>query len=622
MTTLSLSNFNGLIPRTGPANLDPTNAQIAVNTRLQSGEIKSWKGKTVEYQTIQEGVQTIFKLEGPSSEGAWAEWTVDTDVVFSPMADLKEHRFYYSEAGICKKANWTMAHDGLDGTPIPGNWLYLGVPRPNKAPHATATRTDTSPENTEERAYVYTYVSTFGDVKEESAPSDACDVTADIVGGKVVFDEFPVAPTEHYNITALRLYRAVIGSSEISYMLVDEFTVVKGEVVTSKRSLNGVRFEDGKYPDTRKTEQLGIVLESMYYEEPPEGLRGLVNMPNGMIAGFVGNQVWFCEPYLPHAWPSTYMLTTDAQIVGLGVYGNTLVVCTERQPFTIAGTHPAAMTQEKLPMLQPCVNKRSIAYDQYGVLYASSNGLVVIAGGQMDVFSRPLFTREGWLEYNPVVMVGSMYNNNYLCGYQQGNTSGMFVFARGDTPALIKVEFDPVCLFVERITGYVYGLSHADGIVYRLDASSTNLMGYTWKSKMFVYPRSVSFSCAKLDAEFDDKEVADMLNKQRQDIIDYNRTQAEKYKGQCLLGCLNDVPVNTWTVNGGVLLDVPEEAEVRYVQLTFYSDGKAIYTKDVENCVAFRLPAYNGYRWEVLMAGHLPIRAFQMATSMAELVGE
>lgn len=345
-------------------------------------------------------------------------------------------------------------------------------------------------------------------------------------------------------------------------------------------------------------------------------------MPNGMIAGFVGNQVWFCEPYLPHAWPSTYMLTTDSQIVGLGVYGNTLVVCTERQPFTIAGTHPSAMTQEKLPMLQPCVNKRSIAYDQYGVLYASSNGLVVIAGGQMDVFSRPLFTREGWLEYNPVVMVGSMYNNNYLCGYQQGNTAGMFVFSRGDTPALIKVEFDPVCLFVERVTGYVYGLSHSDGIVYRLDSSSTNLMGYTWKSKLFVYPRSLSFSCAKVDAEFDDKETALMLNRERQKIIDHNLEQAQKYKDQCFLGCLNDVPVNTWTVNGGVLLDVPEEAQLRYVQVTFYSDDKVIYTKDVSDCVAFRLPPYNGYRWEVRFAGHVPIRAFQMATSMVELMGQ
>lgn len=622
MTTLSLSNFNGLVPRTGAANLDIVNAQVAVNTRLQSGEIKSWKGKTEEYQTIQEGVQTIFKIEGPSGEGAWAEWTCDTDVVFSPMADLKEHRFYYSEAGVCKKSNWTMARDGMDGTPIPRNWLHMGVPRPSAAPVATATRNDTSSDNTEVRAYVYTFVSTFGDITEESCPSDAVNVTCDIVGGSVSFDNFPVAPTDHYNITGLRLYRAVIGASEISYLLVDQFSVVKGEVVTSKRTLNGVRFQNGKYVDTRKTEELGVPLESLYYEEPPKGLRGLVNMPNGMIAGFVGNQVWFCEPYLPHAWPSTYMLTTDSQIVGLGVYGNTLVVCTERQPFTIAGTHPSAMTQEKLPMLQPCVNKRSIAYDQYGVLYASSNGLVVIAGGQMDVFSRPLFTREGWLEYNPVVMVGSMYNNNYLCGYQQGNTAGMFVFARGDTPALIKVEFDPVCLFVERVTGYVYGLSHSDGIVYRLDSSSTNLMGYTWKSKLFVYPRSLSFSCAKVDAEFDDKEIALMLNKERQKIIDHNLEQAQKYKDQCFLGCLNDVPVNTWTVNGGVLLDVPEEAQLRYVQVTFYSDDKVIYTKDVSDCVAFRLPPYNGYRWEVRFAGHVPIRAFQMATSMVELMGQ
>lgn len=619
MTAISLSNFNGLVPRTGPTNLDPTNAQTAVNTRLQSGEIKAWRGKTEVYQTMQEGVQTVFKLEGPSGEGAWAEWTVDTDVVFSPMADLNEHRFYYSENGICKKSNWTLAQDGKKNTPVPRNWLYMGVPRPDKAPHAVAERKDTDADNTEVRAYLYTYVSTFGTVTEESAPSDAVNVTCDITGGTVYFDDFPKPPTDHYNITGLRLYRAVIGASEISYMLVDQFKIVKGEVITSRRSMNNVKFEDGRYPDRRKTDQLGIVLESMYYEEPPKGLRGLVNMPNGMIAGFVGNQVWFCEPYLPHAWPSTYMLTTDSQIVGLGVYGNTLVVCTERQPFTIAGTHPSAMTQEKLPMLQPCVNKRSIAYDQYGVLYASSNGLVVIAGGQMDVFSRPLFTREGWLEYNPVVMVGSMYNNNYLCGYQQGDTAGMFVFARGDTPALIQVEFDPVCFFVERISGYVYGLSHSDGKVYRLDASTTNLMRYEWKSKRFMYPRSVSFSCAKLEAEYDDVQIVEMLNRQRQEIIDYNKTQVYKYDGQCFLGCLNDVEMNTWTVDGGVLKDVPEEAEARYVQITFYSDGKVIYTKDVKDCVAFRIPAYNGYRWEVRFVGHLPIQAFQMATSMVEL---
>lgn len=104
MTTLSLSNFNGLIPRTGPANLDPTTLRSRLILAWQSGEIKSWKGKTVEYQTIQEGVQTIFKLEGPSGEGAWAEWTVDTDVVFSPMADPEGTPFLLLRSGNLQKS--------------------------------------------------------------------------------------------------------------------------------------------------------------------------------------------------------------------------------------------------------------------------------------------------------------------------------------------------------------------------------------------------------------------------------------------------------------------------------------------------------------------------------------
>lgn len=622
MTTISLSNFDGIIPRTGAANLAPTNGQIAINARLQSGELKSWKGRVEEYRTIQKGVQTIFKLEGPSGEGDWAEWTCDCDVAFSPIADLQEHRVYYSENGVCKKTNWSMAHDGMDGTPLPRSWMYMGVPRPETAPKATVEKDeDTSSQNIENRAYVYTWVSEFGGLEEESAPSDATMLECSIDGGRVLFYDFPKAPTDHYNIVALRLYRAVAGESEIVYMLVDQFKVTKGEVVTSVRSMNGVKFIDKQYPDTRKTADLGVTLSSMYYEEPPKGLKGLVNMPNGMIAGFVGNQVWFCEPYLPHAWPSTYMLTTDSLIVGLGVYGNTLVVCTERQPFTIYGTHPSAMTQEKLPMNQPCVNKRSIAYDQYGVLYASANGLVIIAGGQMDVFTRPLFTREKWLEFNPTVMIGTMYNNTYVCGYSLGNTRKTLVFARGDTPALVEVEFDPVCFFTERITGNVYALSHSDSVVYKLDASEVNYMGYVWKSKLFVYPRSLSFSCAKVDAQWDDAEIAKKINAERDKIIAYNQTQIEKYRGQCLLGCLNDVEVNTWTVDGGVLMDVPEYAKLRTVQVTFYCDGKEIYTKDFNSCVACRLPRANGYHWEIRFAGDITVRGFQMATSMTELQG-
>jgi hypothetical protein len=620
MATLSISNFDGIIPRTGRATLLPSNAQEARNVKLYSGEIRPWKRSTKDYVCQQEGVKTIARLEGPSGEDDWAEWTCDVDIAYSPQADLDEHRIFYSEDGVCKKTNWTMAHDGDTG-PYPRKWLYMGVPRPSEAPVYEVVRaSDTSADNTEERAYVYTFISTFGTVQEESAPSDAVVITCSIAGGTINFKDFPEAPTDHYNITALRIYRAVAGSEDVVYMLVDQLNYKNGKVVTTGTTLNSVKFVNGMYPDTRTTAQLGLTLESMYYQEPPDNLRGLVNMPNGMVAGFVGNQVWFCEPYLPHAWPSTYMLTVDSLIVGLGVYGNTLVVCTERQPYTMNGTHPSAITQEKLPMLQPCVNKKSIAYDQYGVIYASANGLVVIAGGQMDVFTRPLVDRDTWSDYNPVAMVGSMYNNLYMCGWSVGDEKGTIVFARSDTPAMVELDFDPICWFVERVTGDLYGLSHADNTIYKLDSSDVNKMTYEWKSKLFLFPRSLSFSCAKVEADYDNAQQVGEFNAQRQEIIDSNALQIEKYAGQCYQGCLNDSMVNVYTVDGGVLEDVPEYADLRFVQVTFYADGEAVYTKQVQTSTAFRLPRVNAYQWEVRFTGSLPLIAFQMATSMSELV--
>ena len=37
-----------------------------------------------------------------------------------------------------------------------------------------------------------------------------------------------------------------------------------------------------------------------------------------MIAGWKDNEVWFCEPYRPHAWPVKYVVNVDYPIVGLG----------------------------------------------------------------------------------------------------------------------------------------------------------------------------------------------------------------------------------------------------------------------------------------------------------------
>ena len=642
MGILQLGNFTGILPRTSKNYLPDNAAQIARNTKLFSGEVRSWMKPVAEYTTVQKAVVSVFKMHGPGSQSQWCEWTTETDVVRGPVADASDYRIYYSEGGVCKKTNWEMCTAGLvgDTSPCPREWLYMGVPAPKGKLKLEAERTmipkpEPKPtaqeaievtgemiydvDNTENRVYVYTYVSTFGTVKEESAPSDPADVVCDIKGHPVKVSGFVDPPTDHYNITAIRLYRVVTGSSTATYMLVDELSLVNHKFPATGVSLLGKTWANSTYEDSIPVVDLGKELDTLNFTEPPEGLRGLVSMPNGFLAGFTHNQVWFSEPYLPYAWPADYMLTVDSQIVGLGVYGSTLVVCTEAQPYTISGTHPSAMAQEKQPMNQPCVSKSSIAYDQYGVLYASPHGLVAMAGGQMDVFTRTLMTRDEWQMYSPSLMVSAMYNNMYVGSYYTKDGGRTLIVSRGDTPAMIDLDFYPSAIHIENGTGVLYCMDANDHVVYKMDASPINRMTYEWKSKQFQYSMRQTFTCAKVDGFFSDTEDAEAWQDERDSAISYNHNVWDESAKNGLQGAVNDRGMLGVRINGSLLKYVPEPADVRNVTITFFADNKEFYSKSLKNNVGFRIPPTTGYNWEVRVAGNLSISKITLATSMAEL---
>ena len=628
MPVLKLGNFTGIIPRTGKRYLPDNAAQTAKNTKLFSGEIRSWMKPSVEYQTKQPNAVSIFKMHGPGTRAQWLEWTVDTDVVRGPVADAEDHRIYYSEDGVCKKTNWELATGGTGTTPH--KWLHMGVPSPKGALTLTAERTKIEStetpgtmiydaDNTENRAYVYTYVSTFGAVKEESSPSQAADVVCDIVGHPVKVSGFVNPPTENYNITHIRLYRVVTGSETATYMLVDEFELDDHKFPASGTTLNEVKWSNSTYEDAQSVTKLGKELDTLNFTPPPEGLRGLVSMPNGYLAGFTYNQVWFSEPYLPYAWPSDYMLTVDSQIVGLGVYGNTLVVCTMAQPYTISGTHPSSMTQEKQPMNQPCVSKASIAYDQYGVLYASPHGLVALAGGQMDVFTRSLMSRDEWQEYAPSLMHACMYNNMYVASYHVGDERGLLILSRGDTPAMVTMDFSSTTLHVEYGTGALYGLNAIDHCVYLIDGSDINRMTYEWKSKEFAFNYRNTFSCAKVEAEYGDINFVKEWEEARQETIKYNEQVWETKGNRGLQGSISNAGMCEMALNGSLMKHVPNASDVRAASITFFADGQPFYTKTLANSESFRIPAVSGYSWEVRVAGTLSIHDIVLGTSMSEV---
>lgn len=600
MPYIKLEDFSGIVPRTGPTQIEANQAQLAKNVKLQSRELRSWANPLVEYTPTTENTQTIYRIDSPSGDKYWLEWATDVDVVPGPVADIDEFRYYYTGDGAPKKTNWALATTSGTGTrPFPDAWLYMGVPAPTAAPTLAASSTAGT---TETRSYVYTNVSSFGDVKEESGPSPATNVVVTTSGATVTVSGFSAVPTVGYNITHRRIYRTIVGASSTIFSFVAEIPVA----TTS-------------YVDSLTVAQLGSELPSLYWEPPPEDLKGLVAMPNGILAGFIGNQIWLSEPYYPHAWPSSYMLTVDYQIVGLGVYEDTLVVLTTKFPYLVTGVSPTAMTQRKLPIPQPCVSKKSIASDQFGVLYASSNGLVSIGVGTQDVVTVPLYTRDEWQDLNPFTMVGMIYNNMYMGFYTAGGTRKALVLSRGDIPPLIELDFPARSVFVDRSTTDIYAISEIDNKVYHLDASQVNFTTFEWLSKKFVMPSPTNFGAIKVQADYTFMGNIQAYIQYVLAIIAQNQAIFDANGGE-VAGEINGSYFNQFSFNGCLLKDIPEQGTNRYITVIVYADGEQVWAGDILSQEPLRMPALQkGYVYEIRISGNTPVRMVAMASSIGEL---
>jgi hypothetical protein len=609
MPGINLEQFSGIAPRIGPTELAPNQAQTASNVKLQSGELRPWRKPVASYTLGQSGVKTIYQLE-KTTTGAkvWLEWTTEVDVVPSPVVDTTDFRIYYTDGVAPKKTNWNLATTTDTGTkPFPDAYYQMGVPNPTAAP-TLATTGGTTAEN---RAYVYTYISTFGSVLEESGPSPAASIATWASGATVTVSAFATAPTTAagYNITNIRIYRAVTGATSVVYLYVGTVSVNPATGAAS-----------GSFSDNITAANLGTALPSLYYLPPPATLKGLIAMPNGIVAGFVDNQVWFCEPYLPHAWPSGYMMTVGFPIVGMGVYGQTLVVCTTYSTYLISGSTPGAMTQEKLSIFEPCVAKKSIASDQYGVLYASPNGIVAVAPGSADVVTRALFTRDEWSTYIPSSMVGAIYQNMYIAFYESGNIKAALVITRGDTPPLVTLDVQASAIFIERTTANVYAVNSTDNKIYLLDADPINNLFFEWKSKKFVMTEPTNFGALKLQADWTYIDSVAAYNAYVAEVVAAN--QAIWAAGTPLLSQLASCPVNLVSVNGSILTDIPFAAEVRNVQVIVNADNAQLFAAGIINQEPVRMPAANkNYVYEIKLTGNAPIRKFRMSTSIGELKG-
>lgn len=234
----------------------------------------------------------------------------------------------------------------------------------------------------ETRAYVYTYVNTYG---EEGPPSPASTITGNPeipVNVQVTKDSFTY---DYSPIKEIRVYRTPTGSNIIDYFYV-------GTIPVLSNPANVITFTDKV-----KASELNEPLSSDEYYPPDPELVGLMSLPNGIMCAWKGNELHFSDAYKPWSWPPSYRKTFQTQIVGGIVSGSGALITTASQPFLISGVSPDSMTETKIKAPQAGVSKWSMA-DLGGVLlYASNDGIVAVEGNQAGLqFSEQFFTRDVW----------------------------------------------------------------------------------------------------------------------------------------------------------------------------------------------------------------------------------
>ena len=231
-------------------------------------------------------------------------------------------------------------------------------------------------------AYVAVAVNIWG---EESAPSDPLTVEfrPGLTGVALEIAHTPNA--SEVPLAGMLFYRTYQSNSgTTSYFLINETPVVGVDGVYSLA-------DSSTEPVTATT----LAVNQAEWDPPPEALEGLSYAGNGVFCGAVGKDLYFSEPYKPHAWP--YRMVFPHEIVGvLGIEGGILVTTT-LHPYLVYGAHPEQMSQVRMAAEQSGWSNTALSHLEGSAVYAGNDGLVSVSGGQATIKgSQELFRREDW----------------------------------------------------------------------------------------------------------------------------------------------------------------------------------------------------------------------------------
>ena len=534
--------------------LKPGEAVSAINTLLTGGDMMPYNQplQTLALTSVSP-VLSIYRYGQTNTNETqyWFQSTNDANFVKGPIdGDIEEKTYFTGHLAYPAKTKNTIA---TTATPYPYGSVPMGLKKLSSAPTLAVSGTATDPASTPESVvYVVTLVTDWG---EEGPPSDATALVSWRVGQTITLTMSTSTVTSYpgnsdksgQTYTHKRIYRSATGSSGTArYLFVAQVTMATTT-----------------YADTKLTANLGEALPSKGWVEPPDDMLGLTQMANGMLAGYSGNTVCFCEPGFPYAWPVRYQQSTDAPIVGMASFNQTVLVATKRSLYAFTGVDPSSITSERLAVSQTCASKRSMVEMMGGVVFASPDGLAFVDGSGIKMLSDGLMTRREWQAYSPSSMNGYESDNRYIVFYDTGTKQGGLIFSFGEDAAFCETDYYATAGFRDRGRDALY-------LTFNGAGSTRNIMKWdsgaspatmTWLSGVFRMPASVNMGVARME------------------------------------------------FSGALTFELLADGAVVHGPVTPTSG------------IAFKLPAgYRSMRYQVRIAGTGTLRAFDLADSMRALV--
>ena len=641
MTHIVIKQFGGMIPRLGQQNLPDNAADVARNCLLLSGELRGLHSPLLikDFTTDNLGyvLKRAYRLRDDNDD-FWVPFDDNlAHFLKGPLVNDKHDRYYWTAGNTFPRYS-PKADIKSGATP-----KKLGVPAPVTAP-TVSPPSSTADAIVVSRAYVYTFVTEFG---EEGPPSPPSVVSGPDSGTWSISGFDATLPGNGYAAKNIRIYRTITGQSGATdYHFVTELS-----------------WPAGSYDDSLSTEDVALndLLETYSWYPPPDGwdevgqtydytkaLQGIILHPNGFLVGYVGRDLYFSEPYRPHAWPPEYVTTAQDEIVGLGIFGTSIVVATKGYPYTATGINPASISFVKDDTPEPCLSHWSVVSMPYGVMYASKNGLVLVNSGGAQVATSKLMTRDEWAEFSPQTLEAARYNNQYI-GFYNKDEGIMF---SPDEPQAAIVALDQwwtaEAVMTDQFTGDVVLLDRNK--IFRWNPVDGVAYPYQWRSKEFDSPKPVNFGAFRCEWEegnvfggagldeyrsFNAARISYPLNPINSHALNgsdfvpvYEDNQTDPDGNPLIFGWVpkyaifTDVYPLKLPAGGSPLWDINYLTFLAtWIKVRVFANDEKVFEHTLEDNQLYRLPSgYKATRWEIEIEGNAFVKNFKMAETAKGLM--